>query len=163
MFYLYKPPRYQNLAWEDETLTKFHHLLFTFHFLHQSVDGQLGLLAIGQSRHHAAEFALLVGDAHIHVWYLVVVIHLRCFRYQRVAGLGAVQEHDVVLYAEGQSSVTVHHGSQCNVGQREVGTALTYPACIQVLWGHQHFRTGIPLTYLFQYASAIRRKAVVLR
>ena len=74
-----------------------------------------------------------------------------------------MQEHDVVLYAEGQSSVTVHHGSQCNVGQREVGTALTHPACIQVLWGHQHFRTGIPLTYLFQYASAIRRKAVVLR
>ena len=65
---------------------------------------------------------MLIGDTHIDIGYLVMVIHFDGLSYQGITDTGALEEHDVILQSEGERTSAVHHGSQRNIGQREVGT-----------------------------------------
>ena len=105
---------------------------------------------------------MLVGDAHLDVGDLVMVIHLGSLGGKRVAGLGAMEEHDVVLDAEGESLMAVHDGGQRNVGQREIDTTLADASGIEVLRGDRQFGRGMAFMYVYEPAAAIGCETVVL-
>jgi len=92
---------------------------------------------------------MLIGDAHIDIGYLVMVIHFGGLSYQGITDTGALEEHDVVLQSEGERTSAVHHSSQRNISQREIGTALTDAACVQMMFCDQHLSPSIAFTYLF--------------
>ena len=131
-------------------------------FLHQPVDGQGSVLAVGKASDDAAEVATLVGDADVDVRNLVVVEDLGGLGGEGVANLGAVEEHDVVLDAEGEAATTVHDSSQGYVGQGEVGTALTDATGIEVVGGDEELGAGIAGTHLGEDAAVGGGEAVVL-
>ena len=54
---------------------------------------------------------MLIGDTHIDIGYLVMVIHFGGLSYQGITDTGALEEHDVVLQSEGERTSAVHHGS----------------------------------------------------
>ena len=105
---------------------------------------------------------MLVGDAHLDVGDLVMVIHLGSLGGKRVAGLGTMKEHDVVLDAEGESLMTVHDGGQRNVGQREIDAALTDASGIEMLGGDRQFGRGMAFMNVCETATAIGCETVVL-
>ena len=105
---------------------------------------------------------MLVGDVHLDVGDLVMVIHLGSLGGKRVAGLGAMDEHDVVLDAEGEGLTAVHDGSDGDVGQGEKDTALTDASGIEVLRGNRQFGRGMAFMNVYEPATAIGCKTVVL-
>ena len=92
---------------------------------------------------------MLIGDTHIDVGYLVMIIHLCGLSNQGITYSSALEKHDVVLQSEGEHATTVHHGSQCDICQREVGTALTDAPSIEMVFSDKHLCPGIALAYLF--------------
>jgi hypothetical protein len=104
---------------------------------------------------------MLVGDANVDVGNLVVVVYLGGLGNECVAGLGTVEEHDVVLDAEGETAVTVHDCGEGNVGEGEECSALTDAAGIEVLGGYDQFSPGVTLANLFEYATAIGGETIV--
>ena len=105
---------------------------------------------------------MLVGDAHVDIRDLVVVVHLGGLSGKRIADLGTVEEHDVVLDAEGEGLTTVHNGGDGDVGQGEKDTTLTDTSGIEVLGGDGEFGGGLAFAHLFEDTSAIGGEAVVL-
>ena len=77
--------------------------------LHQPVDGEAGILAVGEASDDATKVTVLIGDAHIDIGNLVVVEHLGGLSGKRVAYLGAMEEHDVVLDAEGDAHIDIRY------------------------------------------------------
>ena len=130
--------------------------------LHQSVDGEGGVLAVGKASDHAAEFTTLVGDAHVDVRDLMVVVDLGSLSGKRIADLGAVEEHDIVLEAEGKGLTTVHDGGDGDVGQSEKDTALADASGIEVLGSDGEFGGGIAFAHFLEDTAAVSGKAVVL-
>ena len=106
---------------------------------------------------------MLVGDAHIDIGNLVVVEHLGGLSGKRVAYLGAMEEHDVVLDAEGEAAATVHDSGDGDVGQGEECTTLTNTSSIEMIGGDGELGAGIALAHFFQNAAIVGSEAVVLR
>ena len=61
-----------------------------------------------------------------------MVEHLDSFSDKGIADFGTMQEHDIVLDAEGQRPTTVHDSSQCDISECEIGAALADATSIQV-------------------------------
>ena len=131
--------------------------------LHQSVNVEADILAVGEACDHTAELAALVGDANFDVGNFVMIVHLSGLGRETVADLGAAEEHDVVLDAESESLTTVHHSGQSNVGQGEINTSLADATRIEMVGGDGELCRGIALAHFHEFAAAIGSKTVVLR
>jgi len=127
------------------------------------VSGDRRLFAVAYASDDAEQLAVLIADAHLGIGQLVMVHYFVRLGSKPVAYLRTLHVDDVVLYPKRQLSVTVHHGGNSQVGQREIGTALTYSTGVQVFRGHLKAGTGIALANLLQYTTAVMGEAIVLR
>ena len=116
---------------------------------HQAVNWKVGGFSIGQASNNTTEFTLLIGDTDIDIGNLPMVIDLDGLGDKHIARLGTVEKHDVVLNAKGESTPAIHHSSQGNIGQCEVGSTLTDASRIQVFRRDNQLGTGIAFAYLF--------------
>ena len=142
-------------------MSLFHHSFHSF-ILHESVDREGGVLAVGKASDDATEVSVLVLDAHLDVRDLMVVIYLGSLSGECIADLGAVEEHDVVLDAEGEGLTAVHDGGDGDVGQSEINATLADASGIEVLRGDGELGSGVAFADFCKPAAAVSGEAVVI-
>ena len=128
----------------------------------QTVKQNRLVLAVGESGDDTEQFTFLVGDACLHVRYLMVVDDFPGFGGEHVARKSTFQKRDIVLDTEGQCTMTVHRRRDSAIGECELGSALTYITAIEMLVLHRHRGFGIPFADFHQPTSVACRETVSL-
>ena len=129
--------------------------------LHQPVDGEAGILAVGEASDDATKVTVLIGDAHIDIRYLMMVVNLSGFGRERITNFGTMEEHDVVLNAKGKTTAAVHNGGYRDVGQSKEHASLTDAPCIKMFGGNSQFGCSIAFTHFLEFTATVGSKTVV--
>lgn len=105
---------------------------------------------------------VLIGDAHLNRWNLVMVNDKYGFSTQQVALTGRLDKHDATGETKGELPSTVHEGSHGKVGQSKEYTALAHAPTVQVFVPNCHFSHGVTVIDLGQLATGILSEMIGL-